>query len=394
MTSVSGVRGIGKTAYLADVLQEHYKKGFLCISNFHHVYSHIDCSERQDMIIDVIREIGEFKKQGYELCDLLPSFKHTGVFIAIDEAHLIFGSDQVRRYQSDENFQFIIQFLAQARKQDVNIFYSSQNPSKIDVNWRRYTEDWIQLRPVLSWTRRKWTQHPSRPILRRELRYIFPLIWEEYHDLDHNQPKFNYGKTTVEDEGGRTTWSKHSTVIRRRLRRTGWMKPETYKMYDSHQMIGLEPDEGAKNFEIILKNISYIPPAYVQKELFPTFKKILGIPTIPTQFPTRYKFSEILLPVIDPPSTAKYFNQPEKKVADLRSVSWGGVAPKIAAKIAKSRYKSIENNDLKKEKKPLLLVAEVLPNPPYDGKQPIPEEYSKEAHRQGSVKNAETVGYD
>lgn len=292
MTSVSGTRGIGKTFHLADEVYKHRLKNFLCITNFTHLLSHINLAkEDPSVLVELIRELGEFKMMGYELCDLSPTFTHTGIFIAIDEAHLFFGADQYKRYASDENFQFVIQFLAQARKQDVEIWYSTQDPSKIDVNFRRYTETWKLYRPVVPLRKLIMVQHPKRPIMQRQMRYIIPLVWEEDHDIDYMQPRFNHRR--VRDEYGITQWSKDATIISRRMRRSGWMKRFIYKLYDSYELIGKPPRDHSK-FPVLLKNFSYVDPYTIRPEPFPTFKKWLHMKRWDEIIPKRYFFGSTL----------------------------------------------------------------------------------------------------
>src|SRR5690606_9280265 len=127
------------------------KQGYFIITNFSHVCSNIDCSrEDPDVFYELLKELMLFKDSGYEMVDLFPTFKHTGVFIAIDEAHLYFSSDMYKRY-SQPKFQYIIKLLAQARKADIEIELSVQVPDKIDINWRRYIEEYINYKPMIPW---------------------------------------------------------------------------------------------------------------------------------------------------------------------------------------------------------------------------------------------------
>lgn len=313
MTSVSGERGIGKTYHLAKEVYNHYQAGFLTITNFRHLTSHITCTNRPDTLIEMIRELGEFKSRGFELCDLMPTFKHTGIFMAIDEAHLVFGADQWKRYGSNVKFQFIIQFLAQARKQDVNIWYSTQDPAKIDKNWRRYTDDWIRYRAVIPLRRHVLVPHPTRPIMRREVRYIIPLIWEELHNLDQDAPSFNYARHVVD---GISEWAQASTLVSRRIRLSGWLDPFPYSLYDSHEMIGLKATEDVPDFKM-LKEIAFIPNT-IHRDYFPTIKRLLGMTPLSDRVPKRFKFRSLTLPSnVQEDVTAGTLKQPEEFVDDL-----------------------------------------------------------------------------
>lgn len=314
MTSVSGVRGIGKTYFLAKELYSRYQQGFLCVSNFRHLHAHV-VTRTKDDFFEVIRELGRFKKMGYELCDLLPTFKHTGVFIAIDEAHLLFGADEWRRYQQDDRFSFIIEFLAQARKQDVEIWYAAQDPAKVDKNWRRYTEDWIRYTAVIPIRRKVLKPHPTRPILRAEVRYLIPWMREEHHDLDYSNPVFNYSLSR--DEDGYDRMAKNNTLKSSRWLLSGWMDPFPYRLYDSHEMLAMEALEETESFPII-RNLSFIPPV-MKRERFPTFKRWLHLQRNDEKIPIRYDAKDIELP--SPESVVPADNilrQPRELVKDIK----------------------------------------------------------------------------
>ena len=173
MTAVFGDRGVGKTFILAKECYKRYKQGYLVVTNFDFVYSHINYANRSpEEFYKVLAEILTFKERGLETWLLFGGFKHTGIFIAIDEGHLFFSADLWKRYQSEPVFQDVIRVLAQARKLDIEIWYTTQDPSKIDKNWRRYTEDWIRFRPVFPFRRKILIKHPKYPIYTREIRYL------------------------------------------------------------------------------------------------------------------------------------------------------------------------------------------------------------------------------
>lgn len=302
MISVSGKRGIGKTYHLAKVMYRRYRQNFFIISNFTHLYSHIDCSkESPEILYEIIKELGIFKERGYELCDLDPRFTHSGVFIGIDEAHLYFSADLFKRYQADASFQYILKFLAQARKSDVEIWYSVQDPAKIDKNWRRYTESYIRYVPVIPWYVKKniLIKRPKRPdgteplpYYRREIRYPIPLVWEEHHQLDQENPVFDYSMMKMPD--GSMRLSPFSTLKERKLVRAGWMDTFPYKLYDSYQMLAMQGDPQEKDFRH-LTGFSYIEHT-MQKETFPTIKGILHLPRRDAVPPTRYVRKDLRLP--------------------------------------------------------------------------------------------------
>jgi len=325
MTSVTGKRGIGKTYLLAKELYQRSLDGFFTIANFSHIYANIDCSaEDPDFLFQLIREIGIFKERGYELVDLDPHFIHSGIFIAIDEAHLYFSADLYKRYQNDPEFLYILKFLAQARKTDVEIWYSTQDPAKVDINWRRYTEDYIRYVPcfpfnkkidVLVQRRRREDGTLPAPYLRREIRYRIPLLREEHHDLDPNNPTFNYQMVTGHD--GRIQMGPQSTLNGSRLVRSGWLDPFPYRLYNSNQMLAMKGDPLEKDFSRLLQ-FSYIPHTF-SRERFPTFKRLFGITAKDSALPVRQKVSDRLLPQPpQPPEGGSPLSQPVELLNNLK----------------------------------------------------------------------------
>lgn len=147
MGSITGELGAGKTYDLALREYRAYMQGCFCLSNFDHVYSHVIVKNDPDTLIELIRQIAQFKERGYEICDLLPTFRHGGIFLAIDESHLAFGRDIS---SSSETMQdIILPFISLARKADVHIWYTAQDPATIHKTFRRYTRDWIRIRPII-----------------------------------------------------------------------------------------------------------------------------------------------------------------------------------------------------------------------------------------------------
>lgn len=293
MTSVSGKRGIGKTYHLAKETYLRYKANYFTITNFSHFYANIDCSqEKPETLYDIIRELGVFKERGYELCDLDPRFTHSGVFIAIDEAHLYFSADLFKRYQMEDQFQYILKFLAQARKADIEIWYSTQDPGKIDKNWRRYTEDYIRYVPAVPFWYKKnvLIQRPQRadgswplPYYRREVRYPIPLVKEEHHKLDNENPVFDYSMVKKEDGG--YTYGPQSTLQSWRFRLSGWLDPFPYKLYDSYQMLAMQGDPEERDFTHLL-DFGFMEHT-MRYERFSKMKRILGRSVSDSVPPTR-----------------------------------------------------------------------------------------------------------
>lgn len=332
MTSVSGKRGIGKTYQLARVGYEKSKQGFFFISNFAHLYANIDCSkEDPEILYEIIRQIGVFKERGYELCDLDPRFTHSGIFIAIDEAHLYFSADLFKRYQEQAHFQYILKFLSQARKADVEIWYSSQDPAKIDKNWRRYTEDWIRYVPVIPIYVKKniLVQRPRRvdgtmplPFFRREVRYPIPLVWEEHHKLDLDNPTFDYSMVQTPDGG--YTLSPKATLQHRHIIRSGWMNPFPYRLYDSNQMLAMQGDPDSDDFGYI-KKYGYIEHTFGY-ERFPTIKRLLGIKRKDQDLPVRRHRVGFELPAASSAAANKQvLSQPVEFLDDLKFFNKGKI---------------------------------------------------------------------
>lgn len=344
MTSLSGIRGIGKTYFLSKELFKRRKANWLCISNFKHLQANYILDQSKEQLVEMINEIGRLKELGYELCDLSSTFTHTGVFFAIDEAHLYFGAEDWKRYASNPKFKFVIAFLSQARKQDVEVFYSAQDPSKIDKNWRRYTEYWIRYRAVVPWRTKVLVPHPTRPIKRAEIRYRFPLMWEESHDLDYEDPVFDYSMR--KDEKGYWHISKTNTIISRRLIMSGWMDPFPYKLYDSYQTIAMEGTQGASEYQKgidafpLLKDLSLIPDT-MGREKFPTFKKLLGIKRNDEKIPTRMHVPVELPPFEEIKPQMQRITQPEEFIKDIKEF----LREKDTPRERKNRSGAIENRN-------------------------------------------------
>lgn len=319
MTSVSGKRGIGKTYHLAKEVYRRYLEGYFIITNFSHVYSNIDFSQSTtDDFYQLLKEILLFKEMGYEICDLYPEFEHTGIFIAIDEGHLYFSADLYKRYQDDPDFQDIIKMLAQARKQDIEIWYTTQDPAKIDKNWRRYTEEYIRYVPVLNLSRKVLIPHESKPIYRREMRHMIPFVWEERHELDHNDPVFDYSKIT--DDQGFSSWSPKSTLLGRKLRRSGWLDPFPYRLYDSNQVLAVKQKEVNQTFENI-KNFAIVSHTF-QQEKFPVLKGLFHLPRKDAKLPIKKFYKGISLPAPEPADTrANVLKQPMEFVEDMKALN-------------------------------------------------------------------------
>jgi len=314
MTCISGDRGIGKTYHMVKLAYEYYLRGWLIVTNFSFVYAHITTKDQLEFL-RLLQEIGKFKDSGYVLSDLSPSFKHSGIAVFYDEAHLTFGSDQYRRYASDPNFIFVINFLAQARKQDVEVVYTVQDTSKIDVNFRRYTDTWIHLAPFLNISYKVLKEDPNRPgSFRHEVRYPIPIVREEFHNLKSDTPLRSYRKRTLDD--GVKIWHEEATIQKTNYRLSGWMDPFPYTLYDSHEILNIEHRAEGDEFPI-LKKVAIVPHL-MRRERFPTIKKLLHMKMNDDVVPPKIKFKTIMLPS---PDTLKFSEnilmQPEQFMEDL-----------------------------------------------------------------------------
>lgn len=289
---------MGKTLFLAESVYKHSLKGYFVITNFTHSHSNLDCSalspsEFWDMVAQVIA----FKEAGYEMVDLHPSFVHTGVYIAIDEATLYLSPDQQKRMQSEqpEKYERLLSLLAQARKYDIYIDYVVQDPAKVGKDFRRYTEEYVYFRWVIKSRRIKYIKHPTKPTYRRETRSLIPFVWEEHHNLDAEHPVFNYKK----DPEGK--WSEASTVVSTRLK-TLIGKSFIYRMFNSYQPMAVKVQDLGNDYSNLM-NFRIVPNTF-KKDWFPTFKKMFGIVPSDYLLPIKRKVEKVILPP-----------QPEKKAA-------------------------------------------------------------------------------
>lgn len=314
MTCISGERGIGKTYHMVKLAYEYYLRGWLIITNFSFVYANITCKDQTEFLL-LLQEIGRFKDGGFVLSDLSPSFKHSGIAIFFDEAHLTFGSDHYRRYASDPNFAYVINFLAQARKQDVEVVYTVQDTSKIDVNFRRYTDTWLHLSPLLNISRKVLVQDPNRPeAYRHEVRYPIPIYYEESHNLKSDAPIRSY--RTHEIDEGITVWHETATIKHRRMRLAGWMDSFPYTLYNSHEILNIEHDSEEDQFPL-LKGLAVVPHI-MRRERFPTIKRFLGMHMNDDIVPPKIKFKTITLPAPDMLRFSKnILMQPEEFMEDM-----------------------------------------------------------------------------
>ncbi len=303
MVSISGERGVGKTLHLADRVYQRSKQGYFVITNFSHSHSNLDCSGLSAMeFLKVILNVIDFKDNGYEMYNLHPSFKHTGVYVAMDEATIYFSPEmQSQLSKGDpENYSRLLNLLAQARKYDVEIDYVVQDPAKVGKDFRRYTEHYKRFRWVFKLKRLAYVKHPRLPIFRREHRHLLDVIWEEIHDLDADNPKFNY--STITDEHGITQFAESSTLLERHLRLTGKYKRHILRMYNSYQPVAVRQLEYRKEFSP-LRDFRVIPRDY-KKDQFPTFKRMLravGVKVrISDEFlPEKEGFEDLVLPPRD-----------------------------------------------------------------------------------------------
>jgi len=317
MTGIVGERGAGKTHFLSKLIHQKRAEGYYIITNFTHADSNKDCSHYSPTeFYELLRELAEFKDAGYEMVDLFPSFYHTGVFIAIDEIQLYFNQDF--KYEDAELQYVLLKLLAQARKLDVQIVFVAQQPDKVNKDFRRFTDVWINVKPMFTFLRsRKPYPHPTRPCVQYEIRYMVPISKLEYHSLDANNPQFNY--TVIRDELG-SSWSPKSTVKSTGYTMSGWLDPLPYKLYSSNQALALKPKDGQEFSR--LRSFSLVEPIPAIRLL--RLKVRLGIiKNVPAEIPTRYIVDPELvkLPPIERKSDDKnIISQPSKRITSLREL--------------------------------------------------------------------------
>lgn len=233
MTCHSGDRGTSKTYHLVKRIMKMRKKGFLIISNVSTPYAHFDGSKlTPDEFIGLILEVLHCKLNDINPFDLSKHFKHDGIFIAFDEAHLYLSSDMYKRYQDDKRFQALLLMLSQARKTNIFIEYTVQYPAKIDINFRRYTDKYFDYRMVIPIKVLRKIMRKDKRGRTLEERYLFPLVIKVRHELPDDRPHIRYPKNRRDLE---------STVVKSSTRflRSGWMDPFPYKAYNSRQVIGV-----------------------------------------------------------------------------------------------------------------------------------------------------------
>lgn len=344
MTSVSGELGCGKTFIMSRELYRQSQRGCFCISNYNHVYSNLVIKNDPETLLEVIRQIAVLKQLGGELVDILPSFRHTGIFVAIDEAHLVFG----RESKKSDMEEVILPFISLARKEDVHIWYVVQDPATIHKTFRRYTRDWIRLRPVIPIFRTKYVPHETRPAFRRERRLLFPWVWFETHHLSVENPVFNTKRRVVNEEGD-TAWSEASTIAAPR----SWVRnsdPFIHSMYDSNELSGVNIDPERKEEFDQLKKVHYIPHT-MKKEMFPTFRKIankIGFKWWQgPQIPKRYEVVGIELPQFDPSfRVAPKLHQKVERVEAADFLSW----PSNPARLDRTTRKLVKSKSRQPKK--------------------------------------------
>lgn len=298
MVSISGQRGVGKTLHLAERVYKRSKQGYFTITNFSHAFSNLDCSGLSpEEFLDVILNVIDFKDNGYEMFNIHPSFKHTGVYVAMDEATIYFSPEMQSKLSKSnpEKYTRLLNLLAQARKYDIEIDYVVQDPAKVGKDFRRYTEHYIRFRWILKLKRLAYVPHPRLPIYRREHRHLLDFVWQETHELDAENPKFNY--STITDENGIHKWAESSTLIERKIRTTGRYKRRYLRMYNSYQPVAVKQLDYNKEFSP-LRSFRLIEQGF-DKERFPTFKKWLGIKPKDASLPKKIGFPDLVIPPKD-----------------------------------------------------------------------------------------------
>jgi len=291
MASISGELGAGKTFVLARKLYHARMQGCYCVANFDHIYANKVIQNNPEELLELIRQIAVLKQLGGEIGDIIPTFDHTGIFIAVDEAHLTFG----RATENKDMEDIILPFVSLARKQDVHIVYTVQDPATIHKTFRRYTREWIRVRPIIPIFKTIYVPHESRPIMRREKRLLIKWVWEEVHHLNFENPTFNYRRRRI--EGGGSVWHETSTLISRRIKKNS--DTFIHSLYDSNELSGVNVDpERLEDFKMIKE--SYFVPSTYHKDNIPTFRPILSRIGLvkPNIVPPRIRVTDWQMPMI------------------------------------------------------------------------------------------------
>lgn len=291
MTCYCGTRGIGKTYAVSKLIRQKKKQGFFVITNMQHEHADVILKPDPQNVFDVISEVLIFKNQGFETCDLDPKYKHTGILIVIDEAHLYFNADTWKDRYKGEQGQAIMNFLSQARKIDCHCVLTVQDPSKLDKNFRRYTEEFFELKPVIGLRYWKKIKHPSKECYTREMRYLLPIAYKIEHKLRPEQPYFSVQR--YDDPSG------FGTRVRVGFTTFGWLDSEPYNLYHSKELIGVNLPKSSNKYPILS---SFIYKKYAKPPKFPTFARIFRALR---RKPTRSAFSEQDLPVRSAPEFGK-----------------------------------------------------------------------------------------
>lgn len=307
MTSISGELGAGKTYVLARELHEQHEAGVCCIANFDHSDADIIIKNDPAKLLELIRQIAVIKQLGGEMCDVLPTFRHTGIFIGLDEAHLVFGRETARADMEE----VILPFISLARKADVHIWYVVQDPATIHKTFRRYTRTYIRVRPMINVFRTKFVPHETRPVWRRERRLIVPLVYEEYHRLDPEDPVFSYRRVS-EAKGGQA-FHKESTIEGFRIKTNS--SKFIHSLYNSNEMAGVNVDPSKEEDFALLKGVCYVPRGMNYPDKIPTFRKwarAIGMKVRGPKTPPRIYINDWEMPKLEPVVGGKKMLQEEK----------------------------------------------------------------------------------
>ena len=146
MRGYAGEFGSGKTLNMTKDLYEAYQTGnAFIITNYSTVFSHLVCYKRKDFL-RLIVEIFVARDQKKKLFG-----EYEWIFIGIDEGGIYFNSHQWKYLRAEfeelgndmDDLEFTPDaFFLQLRKMKVQIFYTVQQPSLMDVSFRKVTTDW------------------------------------------------------------------------------------------------------------------------------------------------------------------------------------------------------------------------------------------------------------
>jgi hypothetical protein len=140
-----GGLGTGKTLGMVDYLEYQSKNpNNLIITNFFYKNAHYRIKSFDDLlnVLNVLCFIGRKKSENPEkAAPILPVGQK--IVLALDEVGILFNSRNFGKIPP-----VILDFIPQMRKLGVEPIYAVQDPSLVDLNFRRFTEKYFQFKRI------------------------------------------------------------------------------------------------------------------------------------------------------------------------------------------------------------------------------------------------------